>query len=76
MGFTKRKYKKYRHEVKRVIRGVVKVTVCCCAAPGDSRRSCAIVAGNKNPCRCYCHDTKCYCGLANCRCQVVAEKGE
>jgi hypothetical protein len=33
----------------------VKQTCCCCEAPGGSRKGCAMVAGNKAPCRCDCH---------------------
>lgn len=33
----------------------VKVTTCCCKAPGGIPRICARVAGYKTPCRCNCH---------------------
>jgi hypothetical protein len=33
----------------------VKVVCCCCKAPAASRRECANAAGNKTPCRCFCH---------------------
>lgn len=56
---TKRKYKKYWTEVKRVVEvdgePVVKQTTCCCAAPGETPKGCSVVAGNKTPCRCHCH---------------------
>lgn len=55
-------------ETKRVVRGVVKQVTCCCAAAGATRKGCAVVAGNKTPCRCYCHDVKCYCGFVACKC--------
>lgn len=35
----------------------LKRTTCCCEAAGSSRMGCAIVAGNKTPCRCDCHRT-------------------
>jgi hypothetical protein len=44
------------HRVEAVEADEVKVTTCCCAAPGiPSRKGCAVVAGNKTPCRCACH---------------------
>lgn len=52
---TTRKILKHWTEVKRIVKGEVKQTACCCAAPGMSRKGCATVAGNKTPCRCYCH---------------------
>lgn len=55
---TFRKYKDYWTEVKRIVNGEVKQTCCCCAGPGLTRRECSSKAGNKTPCRCYCHDTK------------------
>ena len=55
---TKRKIREYWTEVKRVVDGEVKVTVCCCAAPGSTVKGCAIVAGNKTRCRCDCHRRK------------------
>jgi hypothetical protein len=33
----------------------VKVVCCCCASPAAKRRECADAAGNKTPCRCFCH---------------------
>lgn len=39
--------------------GKVKVTVCCCHAPGSTPKGCAIVSGNKTPCRCNCHRKRC-----------------
>lgn len=68
MPITKRKRHECWTEVKRVVRGEVKVTTCCCAAPGETRKGCSIVAGNKTPCRCYCHDTECHCGMVACKC--------
>ena len=60
---TKRASGEYWTEVKRVVTGddgkpVVKQTVCCCAAPGETRKGCSVVAGNKTPCRCWCHSKK------------------
>lgn len=55
---TKRTVKEYWTEVHRVVGDEVKVTVCCCAAPGSTRKGCSIVQGNKSPCRCYCHSKK------------------
>lgn len=55
---TKRKRYEFWTEVKRVVSGEVKQTTCCCAAPGSTRKGCAIVAGNKTPCRCACHPRK------------------
>jgi hypothetical protein len=52
---TKRRRLEYWTEVKRVENGEVAQTTCCCAAPGSTRKGCAIVAGNKSPCRCACH---------------------
>ena len=40
-----------------IVNGEVKQTVCCCAARRHRQR-CAIVAGNKWPCRCDCHRGK------------------
>ena len=59
---TKRERHEYWTEVKRIVvvdgEPVVKVSTCCCAAPGSTRKGCATVAGNKTPCRCFCHNTK------------------
>ena len=44
--------------LKRVVQGEVKQTLCCCAAPGHSRKECATAQGNKTPCRCDCHPRK------------------
>lgn len=59
---TKRKHLEYWTEVKQIVviagEPVVKQTTCCCAAPGSTRKGCSIVAGNKTPCRCFCHDRK------------------
>ena len=56
---TRRKVREHWTEVKRVIwrngEPVVKQTTCCCADPGAARRACAEAAGNKSPCRCFCH---------------------
>lgn len=49
-------------EVKRIVvregEPEVKQTSCCCKAPGDTRKECANVTGNKTPCRCDCHSKK------------------
>lgn len=45
-------------EVKRVVDGEVKQTVCCCKAAGATRKECSAAAGNKTPCRCFCHSKK------------------
>lgn len=55
---TLRKRNEFYTEVKRVINGEVVQTTCCCAAPGSTRKGCAVVAGNKSPCGCACHRTK------------------
>ena len=58
---TKRKVLEYWTEVKRIVNGEVKVTLCCCSSPGGTRRECADSREGgplKNPCRCFCHDTK------------------
>jgi hypothetical protein len=55
---TRRKRLEYWTEVKRVVDGQVKVTTCCCAAPGATRKGCATAAGNKSPCGCFCHSMK------------------
>ena len=52
---SKRKRDEFYTEVKQVKDGEVVQTTCCCAAPGATRKGCAIVAGNKTPCRCACH---------------------
>lgn len=43
-------------ETKRVVDGEVRQVTCCCKDAGASRSECAIASGNKNPCRCFCHD--------------------
>lgn len=55
---TRRKRYEYWTEVKRVIDGEVKVTTCCCAAPGATAKECSVAAGNKTRCRCFCHSKK------------------
>jgi hypothetical protein len=55
---TKRKRLTYWTEVKRIVNGEVKQTVCCCANPGATPKECAKTAGNKTPCRCDCHRKK------------------
>lgn len=55
MTVTRRQVRDFWTEVKRVVGGVVKVTVCCCAAPGATAKGCAVVARNKTRCRCDCH---------------------
>lgn len=59
MMVTKRKrYDCLYTEVKRIVKGEVKQTVCCCKGAGDTRRQCADKSGNKTPCRCDCHSKK------------------
>ena len=52
---TRRKYKEYWTEVKRVVNlagePFVKQTTCCCGDPGGKRKDCAKAMGNKTPCR-------------------------
>ena len=55
MGYTIRKRGEFYTEVKRVSRGAIRQTTCCCAAPGLTPLGCKIAAGLKNPCRCACH---------------------
>ena len=55
---TKRKRYEFWTEVKRIVNGEVKQTVCCCKDPGAKPRQCADAAGNKTPCRCNCHRSK------------------
>ncbi len=55
----------YWTETKRVVTGpngeaVVKMVTCCCEAPTACPKDCALVAGNKTPCRCDCHRGKPY----------------
>lgn len=53
---TRRKILEHWTEVHRAVsEDEVKVTTCCCAAPGATMRECAATAGNKTPCRCACH---------------------
>lgn len=57
---VRRKVHTYWTEVKRIIidnagEPQVKVTTCCCAAPGGLRRICSRVGKRKTPCRCACH---------------------
>lgn len=55
---TRCKRGEFYTETKRVIDGEVQQVVCCCAAPGSTRKGCATVAGNKSPCGCACHRTR------------------
>lgn len=55
---TKRKYKEFWTEVKRVVNGEVVETICCCKFPGESCRDCGLKSGHKNPCSCACHPRK------------------
>lgn len=60
---TRRKHLEFWTETKRTVIGTdgepfVKVNLCCCKAPGATRRECSDAAGNKTPCRCDCHRTK------------------
>lgn len=58
---TKRRLNEFYWEVHRVVDGAVRVTTCCCAAAGSTAKGCAVVAGNKNPCRCACHPRRPKC---------------
>ena len=60
---TLRRVREFWTEAKRVTvdasgEPVVKQTTCCCEAPAASRRDCSLKAGNKTPCRCFCHSKK------------------
>lgn len=60
---TRRKHKEFWTESKRVVPGpdgelVVKQVVCCCKMAAGTRRECSDAAGNKTPCRCWCHSPK------------------
>ena len=60
---TRRKVREHWTETKRVVPGpdgepAVKQVTCCCADPGAGRRDCAHAAGNKTPCRCFCHSNR------------------
>jgi hypothetical protein len=55
MAFTTRTVHGNFTEVKRIVEGEVKVTTCCCAAPGDHPKVCAAAAKHQKPCRCDCH---------------------
>ena len=57
---TRTRHRGYWWETKRVVldangEPAVKQVVCCCARPAESRRDCRLAAGNKTPCRCFCH---------------------
>lgn len=63
MPTLRKRYDGLFTESKRVVVGkdgepIVKQVTCCCSAPAASRRECADAAGNKTPCRCYCHSTQ------------------
>lgn len=60
---TRRKWKEYWTESKRVVPDedgtpTVKQVTCCCALAAATSRECADAAGNKTPCRCFCHSNK------------------
>lgn len=60
---TRRKHLEFWTESKQIVldekgEPAVKQVSCCCAAPAASRKGCAIVAGHKTPCRCFCHSKK------------------
>jgi hypothetical protein len=59
---ARRKSGEFWTETKRVVEvegvPIVKVTSCCCAAPGSTAKGCSIVAGNKTRCRCFCHSKR------------------
>ena len=52
---TLRKIQEYWTEVKRVVKGEVKQTSCCCKSPGNTQKKCAEISGNKTSCHCDCH---------------------
>jgi hypothetical protein len=52
---TKRKIGEFWTEVKRIIRGEVRQSTCCCAAPGATPKGCAIAGRLTTRCRCACH---------------------
>ncbi len=59
MTTHRKRYGDLYTETHRVVKDgdepAVKVVCCCCAAPAAKRRECADAAGNKTPCRCFCH---------------------
>lgn len=55
---TYRTRHEYWTEVHRVIGDEVKVTTCCCAAPGAKAKECSRVAGHKSRCGCFCHSDR------------------
>ena len=60
---TRRKILDYWTETKQVVpdengEPQVKQVTCCCIVPAGTRRACSDVAGNKTPCRCWCHSKK------------------
>lgn len=60
---TRRKWKELYTESKRVVldedgEPVVKQVTCCCAVAAGTRHECSEAAGNKAPCRCWCHSDK------------------
>jgi hypothetical protein len=58
-AITRRKVRGHWTEVCRTLAsGEVKVTTCVCADAGASRKACSAAAGNKTPCRCFCHSDK------------------
>lgn len=48
----------YHTETRRIVNGELKITVCCCDAPGARPKECALVQRHKTPCRCDCHRGK------------------
>ena len=60
---TRRKSGEFWTETKRVVMDEdgepqVKQVTCCCALPAGTRKECSEQAGNKTPCRCWCHSSK------------------
>lgn len=55
---TRRKIKEFWTETHRAVGDEVKVVTCCCASPGASAKECALAAGNKTRCRCFCHSKR------------------
>ena len=59
---TRRNHLGHWTESKRVVvvggEPVVKQVTCACALAAAPAKDCAKAAGNKTPCRCFCHSKK------------------